>query len=154
MKKILYIFAVFFIFCNVFASCSNDDNNDAVTPSGNPAEIAAGTYEGTWTRIANGDTTTNEGTIIIAATDSDFTADFHFISTGYSLDASSVANIAYAGSDGTTFVYNNGTSTNTLGSVFAGRIEDGTVSSRFQISQRAGRTMKLFTFLFKGKKNI
>ena len=93
-----------------------------------------------------------QGTITVTATDSIYTADIQFSSDEFSLNAKSVANIAYAGANGSTFVFNNDVATNALGSIFGGRIENKTLTTAFKFSQRDGRKMKTFNYTFTGSK--
>ncbi len=162
MKKFLYFLFAVLALSSTFVACSDDDDDDpAIT--GNPATAAAGTYEGTWTIAGDVDTVTTNGSIVVAATDSAYCADFTFkadevtmnisstSTSTLSLDATSVANVSYAGST-SEFSFSNSNSSNGLGSAFAGRIDDGTVTSFFTLTQKVGRATYTFNYSFEGTK--
>lgn len=162
MKKILYtLFAILALSCT-FVSCSDDDE-DAAAPAGNPAEVAAGTYTGTWSITL--DTTTVEvpGSITVAATDSDYTADITIACDQYTMkvgrsrsrlgiNVTSIANIAYAGGNGESFQFNNGVDSNPLGVAFAGRIDNGKAIAYFTKKLRVGLRTNDFNYRFSGQK--
>jgi hypothetical protein len=150
MKKIIYSLFAILTVCSIFASCGDD--NEATAPSGNPATAAAGTYSGTFTRVLDKDTVTAEGTITVTATDSMYCADLKFESSTFSLSSTAVSDIAYAGSDGKTFVYNSPSSSNGLGAAFCGRIADGKATSMFTLTQRSGRKSYSYKYTFVGTK--
>lgn len=135
-----------------FTACGSDDDNASTPYSNNPAQAAAGTYNGTWTRYQIGDESTletAEGSITIEATNT-YAGNVTFTSTNFSLSATSPANISFD-SDGYTF-YNQLT-TNPIESKFAGKISQGeNVAVSFIKSQRVGRKLYEFQYSFIGKK--
>lgn len=162
MKKFIYSLFTVLTLSAALVSCSDDDNNDAPAPAGNPAEAAAGVYSGTWTVVLDTDTVTTPGTLTIEATDSAYTADFKFYANAFkmkvgssqqtlSLDVQAVANIAYNG-NATSFDFSNSSSSTAIGSPFAGKIFDGAVKTNFSLEQKAGRKKYTFNYAFVGQK--
>ena len=163
MKKILYSIFLLLAISGTFVSCGDDDPADAPAPAGNPAEAAAAKYTGNWTVISSGDTVVVPGTIEIAATDSAYTANFTFTSEQFSinvggkdqttkLNATSVANIAFAGASGKSFDYSNSSNTNPMGTSFAGKIFEGNITSLFTLQQKVGRKKYEFSYRFVGQR--
>ena len=120
-------------------------------------------YTGNWTVISSGDTVVVPGTIEIAATDSAYTANFTFTSEQFSinvggkdqttkLNATSVANIAFAGASGKSFDYSNSSNTNPMGTSFAGKIFEGNITSLFTLQQKVGRKKYEFSYRFVGQR--
>lgn len=134
-----------------FAACGSDDDDVSTPYSSNPAQSAAGTYTGTWTRTQVGETTqeTAEGTLTIEATDT-YAGKVTFTAAGFSLAASSVTNISFD-SDGYSFY--NQLATNGIGAKFAGKISQGkTATVGFTLSQRVGRKLYEYKYEFIGNK--
>ena len=152
MKKIIYSLILFMAFGFACVSCSDDDD-DAAAPSGNAASVAAGTYTGTWTRILDSDTLTAEGTMIVSATDSAYTADIAYACSTFNLNTSSVANFAYSGASGSLFDYSNGSTSNGMGTIFCGKITDGVATAIFSYTQKSGRKSYTYKYSFVGTKS-
>lgn len=146
MKKFIYSLFAVLALSLTFVSCSDDDD-DAVAPAGNPAEAAAATYSGTWTQVLDGDTATAPGTLVITPGDTAFVANVAVSCSDFKVDASEVANIAFAG-NATSFVFNNAAG-KTLGN-FAGRVTDGKASIMFSMEQRKGRKRYTYNYTFDG----
>lgn len=131
-----------------FVACSDDDDDNAFVSDGHPEKAAAGTYEGTWLRVYDGDSVYSDGTITVTATDSAYCADFAFYCEEFELDVASVANISYAGSS-SKFVYANSQSDgNALGTNFAGTIDGSVATARFTFTQKVGRKSYEYVYRF------
>ncbi len=152
MKKLLYSILALLALGTGFVSCSDDDDestslNASVTP-----EIAAeGTYTGTWLQILDGDTVSSTGSIIITRTDSAYCADITFSCADFSLTQTAVTNITYAGNT-ESFVFGNPSSSNDLGTSFTGRIDHGSASAMFTLTQKSGRKSYEYDYRFSGTK--
>lgn len=152
MKKLFYsLFAIIAISCTISA-CSEHDGDDVSTPySSNPAQAAAGTYSGQYTKVQVGttDTTYAQGTLILEAT-SNYAGNVTFTSSEMGLSATSAVNISF---DSNGYTFNNQLTSNGLGAKFAGKVAKGNEASAwFTLSQRVGRTLYEFQYNFKGSK--
>lgn len=161
MKKILYFFVGVFTLSMTFIACDDDDDSGTTsrnsTFSVTPEIAAAGTYEGDYIRVQSGttDTTENKGTIIISARDTAYCANISFVCSGFEFtDFNSVTNITYANNG---FMFSNDLSTfvidNKEQSVpFYGTIDENkNIIARFTITQKSGRSTKVFYYTFNGK---
>lgn len=139
-----------------FTACSDDDddNGSIVMPS-NPEKDIAGTYSGTWTTTnqTSGAVTTGAGTIEMAATDSAYVADLIINEcTAANVSAmKSVVNVSWRTNN--TYSFFNKTSTNELGTAFAGKVVNGTtLEISFNKQVRSGRKSVTYNYSFTGDK--
>ncbi len=134
-----------------FMSCSSDDENEVVVNPVTPETVAAGTYEGEWTRVlvTDGSEATNPGQIIIEA-DTAYIARIKFVSEDFKLEKEVTANITYANGG---FYYFNYSTVNELKAAFAGKVDaEGRNAITFTIKQVDGRKIKEFKYSFNGMK--
>ena len=154
MKKYLYsIFAILTISCT-FVACSDDESDPSYDHSVNAATASAGTYSGIWSRWQEGtESETASGTITLAAGSNANTTNMTFTSTDVALGMTSPANIAWA-NDGFIFNQNvtNMNDANELGTIFAGRINNGKISVSFSRSTKEGRKTITYFYSFEGTK--
>ena len=130
-------------------ACSDDDKD--ISYDNAPEKAAAGTYSGTWSRVAEGEEVTGTGTVTLTATGTAYNVDVAFDCPDFDISATSVANIAHA-NDG--FVFNNNLSGNGLEAAFGGKIdESGNLGVNFQKEVKVGRKRTVSVFTFIGKKN-
>jgi hypothetical protein len=156
MKKILFAALAFACVGFGFTAC-DDDDDDAVYIYSEPIEQVAGTYEGTWTRVLENDTTVAEGTIELAAYE-DSTRETKYLATvnvpkcsDVNLDAmSSIANLVQAGQYGFSLV--NVSSENGFGTSFRGRVQDEQFTLNFNKTVKVGRKAYTYSFTFVGTK--
>lgn len=153
MKKFIYsIFAVLALSCTLVAC--GDDKDENISYSTTAEKGSEGTYTGTWTRTSDSGVETSEGTVAFVAGASTGVTNVTFTCAGFSLDATSVANIWHSG-HGYQFVnqvYENNPD-NKLGVAFSGAVDaDGNLKTSFTISQRNGRKLVEFKYEFVGKK--
>ena len=134
-----------------FVAC-DDDDDDSFSSDSNPEVAAEGTYTGTWTRELDGEEESGTGTLTVTATDSSYCADITFYCADLDLDATSVANITYAGSTTTFKFYNTYADGNGLGASFSGMIEDGTATASFTLTVKSGRKSYEYDYTFEGSK--
>ena len=154
MKKILYlIFAVLTLSCT-FVACSSDDSDPSYDHSANAATASAATYTGTWLRWQEGtETESANGSITLAAGSNGYTTNMSFSCADFELNASSHANIAWA-NDGFVFNQNvtNDNEANELGTIFAGCIINGKISTSFSRTTKVGRKTTTYYYSFEGTK--
>ncbi len=148
MKKILYSLLAVIAIGASFVSCGSDDEGMSYSTT---AEIAsAGTYVGTWQVDNNGEITTLEGTVTLAATDKTGVTNITFVTSDASINATSVANVWNSNRG---FQFANQVETNGLAASFAGRIsEDGTLTTAFTKETRINKKRVTVNYSFIGKK--
>jgi hypothetical protein len=154
MKKFIYsIFAFFAISCT-FVACSSDDSDPSYDHSVNAATASASTYSGTWLRWQDGtEKESAPGTITLTAGSNANATNMTFSCAEFELNMSSPANIAWA-NDGYVFNQNvtNNNDANELGSIFAGRIVNGKISTSFSRTTKVGRKTTTYFYSFEGSK--
>ncbi len=134
-----------------FMACSSDDDYEVVVNPVTPETVAAGTYEGEWTRMLLTDSTeaTNPGQIIIES-DTAYIAKVKFVSESFNLSKEVTANITYANNG---FYYFNYSTVNDLKAAFSGKVDaEGRNTIVFTIKQVDGRKIKEFKYSFSGLK--
>ncbi len=152
MKKILFMILAAFVVGFAFVSCSDDDDTNPKVGT-NPERDAAGTYYGTYTKLAEGtsDTIVGSGSLVVTATENAYCATISFVSSELDFDVSAVSNITYA-NDGFKFWNANGDGTDNL-SVFSGTIfGNGSAEAYFSALVYSGRTSTKYNFTFEGQK--
>lgn len=154
MKKILYIILGLALVSGSFTSCSDDDDNGSIALPANPASDIAGTYTGTWTRIALTDSTTITADGTITLTDSSTYAGSVTVAACSAVglsEMSSPVNVQWNTSN--TYRFFNYVSTNGLGMTFAGSVLNATdMTFKFTKTVRSGRKTSDFSYTFIGKK--
>jgi hypothetical protein len=152
MKKIFYSLLAALALSCTFTACSEHDGDDVSTPyASNPAQAAAGTYSGQFSRVQIGttDTTYAQGTLVLEAT-SAYAGNVTFTANDMSLSASSAVNVSF---DSNGYTFANQLTNNGLGAKFAGKVAKGSEATAwFTLSQRIGRTLYEFQYNFKGTK--
>lgn len=154
MKKILYVILGLALVGGSVTSCGDDDDNGSVALPANPAQDIAGTYTGTWTRVAvsDGTTVTADGTVTLT----DSTAYVGHISvaacSAVGLTAmSSVVNVQWNSSN--TYRFFNYVTSNGLGMTFAGGVANATTMEwKFTKTVRSGRKTADYNYTFTGTK--
>ena len=150
MKKLLYSIVALLALGTSFVACSDDDEVSSSLNASQTPEIAAeGTYSGEWVQILDGDSVWSSGSIIITRTDPAYCADITFNCEDFSLTQTSVANITYAGNT-ESFVFGNSSTENGLGTSFTGRIDNGSASAMFSLTQKSGRKSYTYDYRFNG----
>lgn len=150
MKKLLYSIFALLVLGISFVSCSDDEDESTSLNASQTPEIAAeGIYSGEWLQVLDGDSVWSSGSIIITRTDSAYCADITFSCADFSLTQTSVANITYAGNTAS-FVFGNPSSDNGLGTSFTGRIDNGSASAMFTLTQKSGRKSYEYDYRFSG----
>lgn len=154
MKKILYVILGLALMGGSFASCSDDDNDGSVALPSNPAKDIAGTYSGTWTRVAVSDGTTVTGSGTVVLTDSTNYVGRVEVSacSEVGLTAmSSVMNVQWNASN--TYRFFNYITSNGLGMTFAGSVANATTMEwQFTKTVRSGRKTADYNYTFNGTK--
>lgn len=154
MKKILYIILGLALIGGSFTSCSDDDNDGSVSIPANPAKDIAGTYSGTWTRVAVKDSATVTGSGTVTLTDS--TAYIGHVSVAACSEVglsemSSVTNVQWNASN--TYRFFNYVTSNGLGMTFAGSVANATTMEwKFTKTVRSGRKTADYNYTFVGTK--
>jgi len=156
MKKILYSFMLLFAATLCFTACDDDEgDNGSIQMPANPAANIAGTYSGTWTaeNQTTGAVTTGEGTVSLTEGETPYVATLNIDAcSAISLTAmSSITNVSW--NSGNVYNFFNKTSTNELGTAFAGKVYDGTTMDfTFKKTMRSGRKTTTFILTFNGTK--
>lgn len=138
-----------------FTACDDDDDNGSIQMPADPAANIAGTYSGTWTaeNQSTGEVKTGESTVSLVKGDSPYIVTLNIDAcTAISLTAmSAVTNVNW--NSGNVYSFFNKTTTNELGTAFAGKVYDGTTMDfTFNKVMRSGRKTTTFTLTFKGTK--
>jgi len=151
MKTMKTIFMLLFVATLCFTACSDDDNDNGSTKMpNNPAGDIEGTYFGTWTRTYQESSKEAESTVTLTATDSfHATLDVAACSTLSVSAMSSPCNVTWNSNNDYIFNFNILTSTNDLGTAFAGKVFDGE-TIQFSFTKKTGRPAKEYTFTFVG----
>ena len=142
------------------ASCSNKDEIPATGPLDNAEKIAAGVYEGTWTRVTVGtdEEVTGAGSITFSVDSEKYgnnvsvmTLDSSTIDLGIAEPKTTVCNITRLSSGELT--YWNQTASNPLGTIFYGKIStDEVATMNFTKIIEDGRFEIEYNFIFTGSK--
>lgn len=138
-----------------FTACSDDDDNGSIQMPADPAANIAGTYSGTWTaeNQTTGDVKTGTGTVSLVQGDSPYivTLNIDACADASITAMSAVTNVTW--NTGNVYNFFNKTTTNELGTAFAGKVYDGTTMAfTFNKTMRSGRKTTTFTLTFNGTK--
>lgn len=152
MKKTLYMFLSALLAVSLFAGCSDDDDNN-ITFTDTASNDAAGVYTGTFYRtqqgLENAETSEAQGTMTITAVDK-YTATIAYSCSELSINHSCIVNITHSNKG---FAFSNHVKSNALGAAFLGRVDDDkNVESHLTLNIVSGRGAKVYSIVFKGKK--
>lgn len=157
MKKILYSFMLLFAATLCFTACSDDDDdNGSIQMPADPAANIAGTYVGTWTSTnqTTGAVITADDVVSLTEGETPYVATLTIDSCkAISLTAIMTSPVNVSWNSGNVYNFFNKTTTNELGTSFAGKVYDGTTMDfTFTKTIRSGRKSTVYTLTFNGTK--
>lgn len=150
MKKTLNTLLVMAVAAMGFVACDDDEDDDKIL-STTPAKEVVGTYSGTFTVVASGDTTFQSGTVVLEEV-SDYVCNVTVNSESLGT-CSDVANVVLSQKGYIIYNYTNATIGSAGFNFFYSAEEGMRTGSSFTKVVRSGRSEKTTYFSFTGTKD-